>query len=91
MGDLASHTFEDMLYQWVMIQNMFRKKGLVPAIDWLFTYFNRGEAYFWLDFLQEMGEIKVSFKVSLTRVNSTRVHPSPLPLPLHRKRVSSPR
>ena len=47
-----------------MIQNMFRKKGLVPAIDWLFTFFNRGEAYFWLEFLEQhlFPELKVSFK-----------------------------
>ena len=61
---LASQTFEDMLSQWMMIQNMFRKKGLVPAIEWLFTFFNRGEAYFWLDFLQEhlFPELKIQFK-----------------------------
>merc|ERR1739848_732730 len=59
---------EDMFHQWNaqwnMIQRMFRKKGLVPAIDWLFTYFTRGEAYFWLDILQEhlFPELKMSFK-----------------------------
>ncbi|QDZ18401.1 hypothetical protein HOP50_01g09070 [Chloropicon primus] len=62
--DLASQTFSGMLMQWEMIQSMFRKKGLVSAMDWLFTFFTRGEAYFWLDFLEThlFPELKVSFK-----------------------------
>ena len=51
--DLASQSISDM--QWEMIQDMLqRKKGnKVSAIAWLFTFFTRGQAYFWLEFLEE--------------------------------------
>ena len=48
---IAAPMLEHMITQWEALMRLFLRGGFVAAIDWLFTYFERGETYFWLECL----------------------------------------